>query len=73
VALDLVDNRRGRVREELHAALRVEAIHSLHQADGGDLGQVVQRLAWVAETTGQLLGERQVHTDQLIAQFRVLA
>jgi hypothetical protein len=72
VPLDLADDRRGRVRRELDAAVRVEAVDRLDQADGGDLGQVVQRLTAVAEAAREMLDERQVHADQLVAQLRVL-
>src|SRR4051794_41462398 len=52
VPLDLTDDRRRRVRRELDAALEVEAVHGLDQADRRDLDQVVERLAAVAETAG---------------------
>ncbi len=70
VPLDLTDDGGGGVGGELHAALRVEAVHGLDQADGGHLGEVVQRLAAVAEPAGQVLDERQVHAHQPIAQLR---
>jgi hypothetical protein len=72
VPLDLADHRRCRVRRELHPAVRVEAVDGLDQPDGGDLGQVVQRLAAVAEAAREVLDERQVHPDQPVAQLRVL-
>lgn len=72
VPFDLADDGGGGVRGELDAALRVEAVHGLDQADGGDLGQIVQRLATVAEAPGQMLDEREVHTDEGVAQFRTL-
>ncbi len=72
VPLDLADDRRGGVRGELHAPVRVEAVHGLDQPDGGDLGQVVQRLAAVAEAARQVLDERQMHPHQAVAQLRVL-
>jgi hypothetical protein len=72
VPLDLADDRRRRVRGELHTAVRVEAVDRLDQPDRGDLGEVVERLAAVAEAACEMLHERQVHADQLIAQLRVL-
>ena len=58
VAADLAhDGRRG-VAGELAAARRVVAVDGVDQADHGDLGQVVDRLAAVAEAPGQPLGER---------------
>jgi hypothetical protein len=65
--LDLTDDRGGRVGRELHATLRVEPIDGFDQADGGDLHQVVQRLATVAETPCKVLDERQMHLDELLA------
>ncbi len=72
VPLDLTDDRRGRVGGELHATVRVEAVDGLDQPDGGDLREVVQRLAAVAEPACQVLDERQVHAHQPVAQLRVL-
>lgn len=72
VALDLAHDRGSRVGRELHPAVRVETVDRLDQADGGDLGEVVQRLAAVAEAAREVLDERQVHADQLVAQLRVL-
>ena len=60
VALDLADDRRRGVRRELHAALGVEPVDRLDQADGGDLDEVVERLAAVAEPAGAVLHQGQV-------------
>ncbi len=70
VTLDLTDDRGRRVRRELDAAVRVEAVDRLDQTDRGDLGQVVQRLAAVAEAAREVLDERQVHPDQPVAQLQ---
>lgn len=57
---------------ELDSAVRVEPVHGLDQSDRRDLGQVVQRLAPVAESAGQVLDEREVHAHQPVAQLRLL-
>ena len=67
VPLDLADDRRGRVGGELDAALDVEAVDRLDQADGADLDEVVERLAPAGEPPGEVLDERQVEADQLLA------
>ncbi|GAA3045604.1 hypothetical protein GCM10020000_26670 [Streptomyces olivoverticillatus] len=69
VPFDLADDRGRGVGGELHAAVRVEPVHRLDQADGGHLGQVVERLAAVAEPPRQVLHQRQVHPHQVIAQL----
>ena len=67
VALDLADDRRGGVRRELDAALGVEPVDGLEQADRADLDQVLERLATVAEPAGAVLHQRQVQVDQPLA------
>ena len=64
VALDLADDRGRGVRRELHAALGVEAVDRLDQADRADLDQVLERLAAVAEAAGAVLDQRQVQVDE---------
>ena len=64
VALDLADDRRGRVRRELDAAVGVEAVDRLDQADRADLDEVLDRLAAVAEPARAVLDQRQVQVDQ---------
>ena len=56
------------VAGELAAAARVVPVDRVHQADHGHLGQVVDRLAAVAEAAGQALGEGDVVLDGLAAQ-----
>ncbi len=68
VTLDLADDGRRGVGRELDAALGVEAVDGLDQTDGGDLDEVVQRLAAVAEPARQVLDEGQVHLDQVVTQ-----
>ena len=60
VALDLADDRRRRVGRELDAALEVEAIDRLEQADRSDLHEIVERLAAVGELHGEKAHEVQV-------------
>ena len=67
VALDLADDRRGGVGRELDAALEVEAVDRLDQADRADLDEVVVGLAAVAEPAGQVLDQGQVQLDQRVA------
>ena len=67
VPLDLADDRRGRVGRELDPALEVEPVDRLDQPDRRHLDQVVERLAAVAEPAGEVLDQRQVHLDQLVA------
>ena len=55
---------------ELHAALQVEPVDRLDQPDRGDLGEVVEPLAAVAEPAGEVLHQRQVQLDQLAADTR---
>src|SRR5215211_7287428 len=71
VPLELADDRGGGVGRELHLALQVEAVDGLQQPDGAHLDQVLQRLPAVAEAAGQVLDQRQVQPDQLLAQGRV--
>jgi hypothetical protein len=68
VPLDLSDDRRGGVRGELHPALGLEAVDGLDQADRADLDQVVQWFASVAIAPGQVVHERQMQLDELVAQ-----
>ena len=72
VPLDLADDRRGGVRGELDAAVEVEAVDRLDQADRADLDEVVERLAAAGEPAGEVLDERQVQPDQLVPRRLVL-
>ena len=65
--LDLAhDGGRG-VGGKLHAALQVEPVDRLDQPDRGDLGEVVEPLAAVAEPAREVLHQRQVQLDQVAA------
>ena len=52
--------------------LEVEPVDRLDQPDRGDLGQVVEPLAPVAEPAGQVLDQGQVQLDQLAADAQPL-
>ena len=56
VALDLADDRRHRVRRELHAALDVEALDREHEPDRADLDEVLERLAAPGVAGGEASG-----------------
>ena len=59
------------VGRELEAALGVEAVDRLEQADRRHLHEVVERLAPVGEAPGQVLGQAEVGLDQLVAEAGV--
>src|SRR4051794_28754463 len=59
VALDLAHDRGHGVARERHAALDVEAVDGLHEAEAGDLEDVVERLLGALVTGGKLARERQ--------------
>src|SRR3954447_5908741 len=71
VALELADDRRDRVRGELAAALRVEALDGAQQADARDLDEVVERLRAAAVAAGEAAGERHEALDELVAGAEV--
>jgi hypothetical protein len=64
VPLELADDHRDGVAGERGAAGRVVAVDGLDQAEVGDLDEVVELLAAVAEAAGQVLGERDVQLDE---------
>jgi len=64
VALQLAEDGVGGIGGELDAALGVEALDRLQEADGRHLDEVVQGLPPVGETAGQVAGEREVALDQ---------
>src|SRR5436190_11899340 len=71
VALDLADDVRRRVGGQLDAAVEIEAVDRLDQADGADLHQVLELLAAVRITPGEGAHERHVLLDQLLARREV--
>src|SRR5687767_7305971 len=71
VTLDLADDVRGRVRRQLDAAVDVEAVDRLDQADAADLHEVVELLAAVGVAPRERAHEREVLLDQLLARGEV--
>ena len=71
VALDLADDVRGRVGRQLDAAVDVEAVDRLDQADAADLDEIVELLAAVGVAPGERADEREVLLDQLLARGEV--
>ena len=71
VALDLADDVRGRVGGQLDAAVDVEAVDRLDQADAADLDEIVELLAAVGVAPRQRADEREVLLDQLLARGEV--
>ena len=67
VALQLAEDRRRGEGGEGDAALGVEAVDGVEQAQVGDLEQVVEGLAGAAVAQRQALGEGHVAADQLFA------
>ena len=71
VAFELAEDRRRGEGGEGDAALGVEAVDRVDQAEAGDLEEVVEGLAGAAVAQRQPLGERQVAAHQLLADRRV--
>jgi hypothetical protein len=67
VALELADDRRHRVGREVAAAVGVEAVDRVDEADARDLDEVVERLGAAVVAAGEPAGERQEALDELIA------
>ena len=72
VALQLAEDRRRGEGGEGDAALGVEAVDRVEQAEVGDLEQVVEGLAGAAVAQGQALGEGHVAPHQLLAHGGVV-
>ena len=71
VAPKLAEDRRRRVGDERPAALQVEAVERLDQAEAGDLDQVLELLAGAAVAQRQGARQRQEARDQLLLQRRI--
>src|SRR4051812_34803992 len=71
VPLDLADDVRRRVGRQLDAAVEVEAVDRLDQADGADLDEILELLAAVRVAPGERAHERHVLLDQLLARLEV--
>ncbi len=67
VALQLAEDRRRGEGGEGDAALGIEAVDGVEQAQVGDLEQVVEGLARAAVAQRQALGESHVAANQLFA------
>ena len=68
VAADLAGDGGDRVGQEVRAALRGEPVDGVDQADGGDLLEVLLRLAALGEAARDVPRQRQVALDEAVAQ-----
>ena len=68
VATDLTHDRRYREGQEVRAARGIESIHGMHEADPGDLGEVVEGFSAAAELAGDVIGQGYAPADQFLAQ-----
>ena len=66
--LDLAEDRRRRVRRELQPALGIEPVDRLDQPDRADLDEIGHRLVAAGEPARQIVDQRHVQLDQLVAQ-----
>src|SRR4051794_10111424 len=69
--LDLADDVRRRVRRQLDAAIEVETVDGLDQADRPDLDEILELLATVGVAPRQRADERHVLLDQLLARVQI--
>jgi hypothetical protein len=72
VPLDLAEDGRGGVGGELHAAVGVETVGGLDQPDHPDLHQILQWFATAAVLARDVVHQRHVQQDQLIADGQPL-
>ena len=68
MALDLAEDGGRGVRGELEAALGVEAVDGLYEADGAHLDKVVEGLSPVLELAREEANEVEVAHDELVAR-----
>jgi len=68
ITLDLADDRRRRVRRELHAAFEIEAIDRLEQSDRTNLNQIVERFAAIRELDREIACQIEMRDDELVTQ-----
>ncbi len=66
MSLDLADDRRHRIRRELHLPGRVEALDREEEADRADLDEVLVRLAPSRVASREAANERHVPLDELV-------
>ena len=71
VALELAEDGRHGVGGERDPAVGVVAVDGLHEAEVGDLAEVIERLARVAVLNGEGARERHVLLDQALARGTV--
>ena len=67
VPADLAHDRRHRERHEVRTGVDVEPDDRVHQADPGDLDQIVAGLAAAVEAAGDVIGQRQASLDDAVA------
>ena len=66
MTLDLPEDRRRGVGGKLEAALGLEPVDRLEQADGAHLHEIREGLVAAGEAPGQVLDQRQVHLGELV-------
>ena len=71
VALDLAEDGRRGVRGEAHLAPDIEAIDGLHDADAGDLHEILERLTAIGVSGGQGVRQREYLLRELPARTLV--
>jgi hypothetical protein len=64
----LAGDGRYRKGQEAPSAGRLKPVHRVDQTHRGDLDEILQRLTPVSEATGEVLGQRKIARDQLIAK-----
>lgn len=72
VLLELAEHGRHQIAEERFASPRVEAVDRLHQSQSGDLTQILGRLSTLPVAAGEAGHERQVDTDDLVADVETI-
>jgi hypothetical protein len=68
----LAGDGRYRKGQETPPAGRLKPVHRVDQTHRGDLDQILQRFTPVSEATGEVLGQRKIARDQLIAKLLAL-
>ncbi len=68
VPANLPHDRGHRVGHEVEAAVRIETVDGLDQAESGDLQQILVRLAAPTESAGDVIGEGKATCDDFVAQ-----
>src|SRR5512133_3322689 len=73
MSLDLADDARNRIRRDVHAAVQLETVDGVDQADRADLHQVLDLLSSSRVAPCEALHERHVPPDQPFAGFEIAA